>query len=139
MSDTVNTGFLEHTASVASAFVRNNAIQPEELPQLIHAIYAAFYDHAQPQTAAVPVEAPKPAVDPAKSVHDDFIICLEDGQEFKSLKRHLATHYDLTPEQYRAKWGLPGDYPMVAPAYAATRSQLAKNMGLGRKPGKVKK
>jgi predicted transcriptional regulator len=139
MTDTVNMGFLEHTASVASAFVRKNGIQPDELPQLIHDIYAAFYGHAQPQAVAVPAEAPKPAVNPAKSVHDDFIICLENGKEFKSLKRHLATHYDLTPDQYRAKWGLPGDYPMVAPAYAARRSRLAKNMGLGRKPGKAKK
>ncbi len=87
-------------------------------------------------TAAEPVvqDKQKPAVNPKKSVHDDYIVCLEDGKKFKSLKRHLMTHYSMTPEQYREKWGLDSSYPMVAPNYAAARSQLAKSMGLGRKP-----
>lgn len=85
-------------------------------------------------TATEPtVEAQKPAVNPKKSVQDDFIICLEDGRKFKSLKRHLMTHFSLSPDEYRAKWNLPSDYPMVAPAYAAARSAPAKSMGLGRK------
>ena len=85
------------------------------------------------ETAQV-VEKQKPAVNPKKSVHDDYIVCLEDGKKFKSLKRHLMTHYGLTPEAYREKWGLDPNYPMVAPNYAAARSRLAKEMGLGRKP-----
>jgi predicted transcriptional regulator len=80
------------------------------------------------------VEKQKPAVNPKKSIHDDYIICLEDGKKFKSLKRHLMTHHGMTPDEYRAKWNLPSDYPMVAPAYAAARSALATKMGLGRKP-----
>jgi predicted transcriptional regulator len=96
---------------------------------------------ANGSTAAIE-EPQKPAVNPKRSVHDDHIVCLEDGKRFKSLKRHLSTHYGLTPDEYRAKWGLPADYPMVAPAYAAARSALAKKMGLGRKakaPEPVKK
>ena len=81
-------------------------------------------------------EKPRPAVNPKRSVTDDYIICLEDGQKFKSLKRHLMSHYGMTPEEYREKWGLAADYPMVAPAYAAQRSKLAREMGLGRKRGK---
>ena len=83
---------------------------------------------------AASAEKQKPAVNPKRSVHDDYIVCLEDGKKFKSLKRHLMTHYNLTPEEYREKWGLDANYPMVAPNYAAARSQLAKKMGLGRKP-----
>jgi len=82
------------------------------------------------------VEKQKPAVNPKKSIHDDYLICLEDGKKFKSLKRHLMTHYGLTPEEYREKWGLDANYPMVAPSYAEARSELAKKMGLGRKRGK---
>ncbi|WP_287367481.1 MucR family transcriptional regulator, partial [Mesorhizobium sp.] len=80
-----------------------------------------------------PADKQKPAVNPKRSVHDDYIVCLEDGKKFKSLKRHLMTHYGLTPDEYREKWGLDASYPMVAPNYAAARSQLAKKMGLGRK------
>lgn len=83
---------------------------------------------------AIPAEAQKPAANPKRSVHDDHIVCLEDGKKFKSLKRHLMTHHALSPDEYRAKWGLPSDYPMVAPSYSASRSALAKTMGLGRKP-----
>lgn len=126
---------LEYTAGVVAAYVGNNSVRPGEIPQLIADVHSAFKSHAQPETApAVVEEAPKPAVNPRKSVHPDFIICLEDGKQFKSLKRHLMTHYGLTPERYREKWGLPHDYPMVAPSYAEARSTLAKKMGLGRKP-----
>ena len=89
----------------------------------------------QTGAATAPAEKPKPAVSPKKSVFDDYIVCLEDGKKFKSLKRHLRTHYDLSPEEYREKWGLAADYPMVAPSYAAARSKLARDMGLGRKKG----
>ncbi len=123
---------IELTADVVAAYVSNNPVPVSELPNLIADIHAAL---GRVGTAAeqAPAEKPKPAVSPKKSVHEDFIICLEDGKKFKSLKRHLMTHYSLTPDQYREKWGLDATYPMVAPNYAAARSQLAKKMGLGRK------
>jgi predicted transcriptional regulator len=120
------------TADIVAAYVANNVISGDKLPEFIGSVHAAL------KSASVQgVEPPKvdltPAVPVKKSVTQDYIICLEDGKKFKSLKRHLNTHYGLTPEQYREKWGLPRDYPMVAPAYAAARSDLAKNMGLGRR------
>ncbi len=133
MSDTteLNTAILELTAGIVSAFVGNNSVPSNELPALIASIHSALQTIGQPMAAA-PVEVEqKPAVAVKKSVTADFIICLEDGLKFKSLKRHLRTKYDLTPEAYRTKWGLPNDYPMVAPAYAEARSNLAKQMGLG--------
>jgi len=125
---------IELTADVVAAYVSNNPVPASELPNLIADIHAALGRvggsvSPEPQ----PVDKQKPAVSPKKSVHDDYIVCLEDGKKFKSLKRHLMTHYGLTPEQYREKWGLDATYPMVAPSYAAARSQLAKKMGLGRK------
>ncbi|EXL10088.1 MucR family transcriptional regulator [Aquamicrobium defluvii] len=125
---------IELTADVVAAYVSNNPVPASELPNLIADIHAALGRvggsvSPEPQ----PVDKQKPAVSPKKSVHDDYIVCLEDGKKFKSLKRHLMTHYGLTPEQYREKWGLDANYPMVAPSYAAARSQLAKKMGLGRK------
>jgi len=133
MSDTQNNEFVEMTADLVSAYVSNNPIPVSELPALIAQIHQSL--SALAGVAPAPVEeAQKPAVNPKRSVQDDYIVCLEDGKKFKSLKRHLSTHYDLTPEQYREKWKLPADYPMVAPAYAAARSSLAKQMGLGRKP-----
>jgi predicted transcriptional regulator len=124
---------IDRAVTIVSAFVSANAIPRADLPGLITEVYGAL----QSLTARVVEEAPAapltPAVPVRKSVHPDFIICLEDGKKFKSLKRHLRTHYDLSPEQYRAKWGLPADYPMVAPSYSATRSKLAKDNGLGRK------
>lgn len=125
---------IELTADVVAAYVSNNPVPASELPNLIADIHAALGRvggsvSPEPQT----IDKQKPAVSPKKSVHDDYIICLEDGKKFKSLKRHLMTHYGLTPEQYREKWGLDVNYPMVAPSYAAARSQLAKKMGLGRK------
>jgi predicted transcriptional regulator len=120
------------TASIISAYVSKNAVGREDLPAMIADVHEALSRASQ--RAVIPErEELKPAVSPKKSVHDDYIICLEDGKKFKSLKRHLRTHYNLSPEEYREKWGLAHDYPMVAPRYAAARSQLAKQMGLGRK------
>ena len=114
-----------------SAFVSNNPVPAAELPALIGSVHQALTKVAN-GTPAQAVEEPKaPAVSVKKSVQPDYIVCLEDGKRFKSLKRHLRTVYDLTPDQYRAKWGLPADYPMVAPNYAAARSELARSMGLG--------
>ncbi len=123
---------IELTADVVAAYVSNNPVPATELPNLIADVHAALGRVTQ-SGEQVPVEKQKPAVNPKRSVHDDYIICLEDGKKFKSLKRHLMTHYGLTPEQYREKWGLDPSYPMVAPSYAAARSALAKKMGLGRK------
>jgi predicted transcriptional regulator len=122
------------TAEIVSAYVSNNAVAATNLPGLIAEIYEALKiatESDQPEP-----EKMKPAVPIKKSVTPDYIISLEDGKKFKSLKRHLATHHGLTPDEYRAKWGLPADYPMLAPNYAAARSALAKSMGLGRKAKK---
>ena len=121
---------VELTAQIVSAYVSKNAISANDLPQLINDTHAALS-----RTTGNPVGAqkdePKPRVSIKQSVKPDYIICLEDGKKFKSLKRHLRTHYNLSPEEYREKWGLPPDYPMVAPNYARARSDLAKKMGLG--------
>ncbi|RJT26522.1 MucR family transcriptional regulator [Mesorhizobium waimense] len=124
---------IELTADVVSAYVSNNPVPVGDLPALIGQVHAAFKGTAESVSAEEP-QALKPAVPIRKSVTPDYIICLEDGKKFKALKRHLSTHYGLTPDEYRAKWGLPADYPMVAPNYAAARSALAKTIGLGRKP-----
>ncbi|AZO22569.1 MucR family transcriptional regulator [Mesorhizobium sp. M1E.F.Ca.ET.045.02.1.1] len=126
---------IELTAEVVSAYVSNNPLPVGELPALIDHVHAALQG-TMGGPAAKPEEL-KPAVPIRKSVTPDYIISLEDGKKFKSLKRHLATHYGLTPEEYRAKWRLSADYPMVAPNYAAARSALAKTMGLGRKPNET--
>jgi len=124
---------VEIAADVVSAYVSNNPVPAGELPALIGQIFEALTVTAGGE--AVPkTEDLKPAVPVRKSVTPDYIVCLEDGKKFKSLRRHISTHYGLTPEEYREKWGLPSDYPMVAPNYAAARSALAKTMGLGRKP-----
>ena len=126
------TELVELTADVISAYVSNNTVVATELPTVINDVYEALGKAAA--RAAQPVkEDLKPAVPVKKSVTPDYIICLEDGKKFKSLKRHLRTHYNLTPEEYREKWELPHDYPMVAPNYAAARSALAKKMGLGQR------
>lgn len=122
----------ELTAQVVSAYVGNNTIAADDLPGLIANVHSAL-SNTVTDTKAAEAEKPKPAVNPKKSVFDDYIICLEDGQQFKSLKRHLMSHYGLTPQDYREKWDLPADYPMVAPSYAERRSKLAREMGLGRK------
>ncbi len=127
---------LELTAHIVSAYVEKNRLPASGLGDLIASVSASLSGLGQP---AIPVAAPLvPAVNPKKSVTPDFIICLEDGKKFKSLKRHLGVHFGLTPDAYRAKWGLPADYPMVAPNYAASRSLLAKSIGLGRKAAPVK-
>lgn len=123
---------IELTADVVAAYVSNNPVPAGDLPNLIADVHAALGRIGGAVETAV-ADKQKPAVNPKRSVQDDYIICLEDGKKFKSLKRHLMTHYGLTPDQYREKWGLDPSYPMVAPSYAAARSQLAKKMGLGRK------
>ena len=121
---------LELTVGIAAAYVSHNSLPSSELAGLIAQIHASLTrlgrDDRQDRA-----EAPRPAVSARKSITNDYLVCLEDGKKFKSLKRHLRTHYDLSPEDYRRKWNLPADYPMVAPAYAKARSQLAKEMGLG--------
>lgn len=122
---------LELAADIVSAFVSNNSLPATDLPALIGSVHQALKALAT-GVAQQPADEPKaPAVPVKKSVQPDYIVCLEDGKKFKSLKRHLRTTYDLTPDQYRAKWGLAATYPMVAPNYAEARSQLAKQMGLG--------
>jgi predicted transcriptional regulator len=131
MTDSPSTSnFIELAADIVSAYVSNNTVPTHELPGLITEIHAAL-QRVSSGTVEAPVEPAKPAVPVKKSVNADFLICLEDGKKFKSLKRHLRTQYNMSPEQYREKWGLPADYPMVAPSYAAARSRLAKEMGLG--------
>ena len=124
--------YIELAADIVSAYVSNNSLPTSELPALLGSIHAALTATAMGQ-----VEEPKIALTPAvsikKSVTPDYLVCLDDGKKFKSLKRHLRTTYDMTPEQYRAKWDLPRDYPMVAPNYAKARSELAKTMGLGQR------
>jgi predicted transcriptional regulator len=131
MSDGVAGGkFIELTAEIVSAYVSNNSVSAGDLPGLINQVHSALSRVSSGQSDA-PAEPLKPAVSVKKSITPDHIVCLEDGKKFKSLKRHLRTQYNMTPEQYRDKWALPPDYPMVAPNYAAARSQLAKQMGLG--------
>jgi predicted transcriptional regulator len=124
---------IDLSTDIVCAFVSHNALNVADLPKLIADVHTAL--RALQGVAAVDsTEELKPAVPVRKSVTADYLVCLEDGKKFKSLKRHLRTHYNLSPEEYRSKWGLPADYPMVAPNYSATRSRLAKDNGLGRKP-----
>ena len=127
---TANANYIELTAEIVSAYVSNNTVPPGDIPNLINQVHAALarVSGKSGDTSAEPL---KPAVSVKKSITPEYIVCLEDGKKFKSLKRHLRTQYNMTPEQYRDKWGLSTDYPMVAPNYAAARSQLAKQMGLG--------
>jgi predicted transcriptional regulator len=122
--------YIELTADIVSAYVSNNAVPSAEIGNLISQVFSALKRVSGGQAAA-PADPPKPAVPIKRSVTDEYIICLEDGLKFKSLKRHLRTRYNMTPDQYREKWNLPPDYSMVAPKYAEARSQLAKQMGLG--------
>ncbi|TPI27332.1 transcriptional regulator [Mesorhizobium sp. B3-1-9] len=122
---------IELTADIVSAYVSNNPVPVSSLPDLIHSVNSSLSKIGQPAEPEIVVLTP--AVNPKRSVFPDYVICLEDGKKFKSLKRHLMTHYNLTPDEYREKWGLTRDYPMVAPNYAAQRSALAKSSGLGRK------
>lgn len=127
---------IELTADLVAAYVSNNPVPAGELPNLIADVHAALGRVGTIEEPA-PVEKQKPAINPKRSIQDDYIVCLEDGKKFKSLKRHLMTHYNMTPDQYREKWSLDPTYPMVAPNYASARSQLAKTMGLGRKRGEA--
>ncbi len=122
---------IELTAEIVAAYVRNNSVAANDLPNVISQVHTALGGTTMPVEEIL--EKQKPAVTVRRSIQNDHLVCLEDGQKFKSLKRHLMTHHGLTPEQYREKWELSADYPMVAPAYAEARSKLAKEMGLGQK------
>jgi predicted transcriptional regulator len=131
MSDNIAaSNYIELAADIVSAYVSNNSVPTGDLATLISDVHSALL-RVGGGTVEIPVEAPKPAIPVKKSVTPDYIVCLEDGKKFKSLKRHLRTQYNMTPEQYREKWGLAPEYPMVAPNYAKARSELAKEMGLG--------
>jgi predicted transcriptional regulator len=132
MSDQAATDILGLTAQIVSAHISNNHVVTDALPSLIQSVYRSLSTAGHVE--AVPAAVQTPAVPPKKSVFPDYVVCLEDGKKLKMLKRHLQTSYGLTPDAYRAKWGLPREYPMVAPNYAAARSGLAKKIGLGRKP-----
>lgn len=120
---------LEYTTEIVAAHVSNNTVPVSDLSDLIHQVYRTLA--SVESTTSTAQERPEPAVPIKKSVTNDYIICLEDGKKLKMLKRHLKTAYNMTPEEYRERWGLPPDYPMVAPSYAAQRSNLAKKIGLG--------
>ena len=137
MSDTSGKSPVELTASIVSAYLSNNPTPASDIPNLISQVHAALMRVSTGRTDA-PLEPAKPAVSTKKSITPEYLVCLEDGKRFKSLKRHLRTQYNMTPEQYRDKWSLPADYPMVAPNYAVARSQLAKKMGLGQQARKKK-
>ncbi len=133
MSDQENNdraGLLSQTVEIVSSYVSNNTVLLSDLPRLIEDTYAALEAQGGAAEGLDP-ERPRPAVPIKKSVQPDYIVCLEDGKQLKMLKRHLKTAYNMTPEEYRARWNLPSDYPMVAPNYAKRRSQLAKQIGLG--------
>ena len=137
MSDpTQPTNYIDLAAGIVSAYVSNNTVAASELPNLINEVHAALTRVARGPDSRH--EPQRPAVPPKRSVTPEHIVCLEDGKKFKSLRRHLRSQYGMSPEQYREKWGLPADYPMVAPNYAATRSALAKKMGLGQQRGRRK-
>jgi predicted transcriptional regulator len=131
VTEQLNNDLLSLTADIVAAHVANNRVATNEVSDLIAQVHAALAGLGTPQTTEEP--APQPAVAVRSSVKHDYIVCLEDGKKLKMLKRYLRTNYDMTPEQYRAKWNLPRDYPMVAPAYAEQRRGLAKQIGLGRK------
>ena len=132
MTDTPEPELLSFTSEIVAAYVANNTVAREDLPTLMREVYASLAE-----LSGVPgkMDRPEPAVLIKKSVTPDHIVCLEDGKKLKMLKRHLKTAYNMTPEEYRERWGLPADYPMVAPNYAKRRSSLAKKIGLGTKPG----
>lgn len=123
---------LEYATGIVAAYVGRNQILQSDLPVLIKSVYDALAGLSQPTGEVIAPSALKPAVPVKKSVTDEYIICLEDGAKLKMLKRYLRTHYDMSPDEYRAKWGLPSDYPMVAPNYAQARSEMAKRIGLGK-------
>ncbi len=129
----VNEMLITLTSDIVAAHVSNNSVSVDDVPALISNVYGALAGLGQ--AAVVEDKLPEPAVSIRASIKPDYIVCLEDGKKLKMLKRHLMTHYNMTPDQYRARWSLPADYPMVAPNYAEKRRELAKKIGLGRKPG----
>jgi predicted transcriptional regulator len=131
MNDTDNTDVLAMTAGIVSSYVANNIVAASELPGLIKAVHATIVDLSTGEP--VQDDTPEPAVSIAKSITPEYLICLEDGRKLKMLKRYLRSRYDMTPEEYRSRWNLPAEYPMVAPNYAKLRSQHAKDIGLGKK------
>ncbi|MCS3448050.1 MULTISPECIES: MucR family transcriptional regulator [Bradyrhizobium] len=137
MSDTSGKTPVELTANIVSAYLSNNPTPASDIPNLISQVHSALL-RVSSGRSDTPSEPAKAAVSMKKSITPEYLVCLEDGKRFKSLKRHLRTQYNMTPEQYRDKWGLPADYPMVAPNYAVARSQLAKKMGLGQQARKRK-
>jgi predicted transcriptional regulator len=136
MEKATEDGLMRMTADVVAAYVSNNSLPTIQLPEVINAVYHSLrgLDGAPPE---LKVEPAKPAVPVKKSITPDYLVCLEDGKKLKMLKRHLRSTYNMTPDEYRAKWGLPPDYPMVAPNYAAQRSAFAKEIGLGRGAGRT--
>ena len=128
-----NEGLISYTSDIVSSYVANNSLGSDQVSALIADVFSALSSLGQP--AAAPEARPEPAVSVRSSVKKDHIVCLEDGKKMKMLKRHLMTDHGMTPDEYRARWGLPSDYPMVAPDYADKRRDLAKKIGLGRKPG----
>ena len=128
----VTAELIDMTAEIVAAYVGHNNVAPDDVSKLIELVYGALNQAASGE-GNVAEDPPEPAVPIEQSISADYLICLEDGKKFKSLKRHIRTHYDLSPEEYRERWGLDADYPMVAPNYAKARSRLAKKMGLGQK------
>jgi predicted transcriptional regulator len=126
---------LRMTADVVAAYVSNNTLATAQLADVIHAVYNSLRG-LEGQVAEAPAEPLKPAVPIRKSITPEYLVCLEDGKKLKMLKRHLRSTYNMTPDDYRTKWGLPADYPMVAPKYAEQRSEFAKKIGLGRGSGR---
>ena len=135
MSEPNHSEFLQLTTKIVSAHVGNNTVALNDLPALIQEVYKTLIAVG---TNPVKLDRPQPAVPVKKSVFPDYIVCLDDGKKLKMLKRHLKTSYNLTPDEYRERWGLPANYPMVAPNYAKHRSNLAKKIGLGTKPRKAR-
>jgi len=133
MNDHVEMDLIDETSDIVSAYLSHNPMQPANIPELIAEVHRALHTAAKNAAPKPPAENLVPAVPVKKSITPEHIICLEDGKKFKSLKRHLSRHYGLTPEQYREKWGLPKDYPMVSANYAAARSKFALDMGLGKR------
>lgn len=139
MTDTPQERLLVLTSQIVSAHVSHNNVNADALPHLINAVYQSLRGINQLTAIIVPDKRPEPAVSPRRSVFPEYIVCLDDGKKLKMLKRHLKTSYGLTPEQYRERWNLPPDYPMVAPNYAKQRSRLAKQIGLGTTPRRAAK
>jgi predicted transcriptional regulator len=134
-ADVPDNALLRMTADIVSAYVSKNVLPAQQIPDVINTVYSSLTGlNGQPRE--VPAEPLKPSVPIRKSVTPEYIICLEDGKKLKMLKRHLRSTYNMSPDEYRARWGLPADYPMVAPNYAAQRSEFAKRIGLGRSSGR---